>query len=166
MMRTVKVIIIVLVLALLAVMLFCGVRNNRTATPAVSIQIIGVTNYNTVVQFRVSNPRGLSTFLEELRVEERDNSTPLFLMKIGGASFSTNQNTIHSTRLGQPLSADKAYRVLATFSYRGVFEQNALFWLNQHVPVLCIFIRRAKKEIATSEWFKVRPEASGTNMGH
>jgi hypothetical protein len=165
-MRTAKVIIILLLLTLLGVMLFFGVRYNSTAKSPLSIQLAGVTNYNSgdrVVQFRISNPRRFFTFLQKVRVED-DSTSPVIELTCDVASYSTNQNII-SINLSAPLSAYKTYRVVANYRYRTAFEQKVFSGV-ERVPILARFVPPSRKVVATSETFVVKPELSGTNMDH
>jgi hypothetical protein len=184
-MRTARVIIILLVLALLAVILFWGVRYNSTAKPPINIQITPEAT-NTEVRFNVVfargfrfggmsvstsgrnelfNSGGLFADLEEPQLQETNDSIiPIKGIEI--ASNSKTQNMLYILRFNQPLKSDKAYRVVVSYYYQGSFEREVCSWVEQHVRVLGRLLPAPRKRLATSEWFMVKPEASGTNMEH
>jgi hypothetical protein len=162
--------------------IFSSVHYKRTASnPSVRIQIREASTNG--VQFKVSPSSQLFNGVVRnfrLRETNREIATPTTRVIIapptGGGGVilpfdisgvilhydSKSRNLFDMMSFTQPLRANKAYQVVAAYSYRGDFENKVCSWAEQ-VPVIKRFIPPARTGVATSEWFVVKPEMSGTN---
>jgi len=160
-MRTRRLLLILSGLALPAVILLL-ILPHKSLNPPISIQIVEVATNNTDVRFRVLNPKGLFVVSEEFQLQETNGSI-IQVQVTGFGVVSTLKTQFTNTfRFSQPMSVGKTYRVVASYLYRGAFEQKVCWWA-ERIPVLNLFGPPFRNVVATSEWFVVKSEVSGTN---
>ena len=171
-MRTGRLLLILSGLALLGGMIFCSVRYYWIASaPPVSIRITEVATNE--VRYHVSK-RGY-TFYLELHLEETNLTRTLF-WKANKFVYSgvevehppiaiyheVGEGGSYAIGMGEPLRADKAYRVVGSYFHQGAVERKIYLWASSH-PVIYRLLPAPKTRPVTSEWFVVKPEASQTN---
>jgi hypothetical protein len=156
-MRTVRVIIILLVLGLLAVPLLLSLPH-KSLNPPVSIQAVSATT-NGMQFHRLRLSGGGSPILKSIELQETNMLTTNV--------WNEASIIVEGMDLSRVVEKGKTYRVIGLyhFSRGGVFGEKLCSWAKQ-VPVLNGFVPPAKRGLATSEWFVVKPEGSGTNMEH
>jgi hypothetical protein len=106
----------------------------------------------------------LVIFHKKLQLQET-NSPWLWEDRLNNFDYeSITKNFI--LRPSQPLKSNTAYRMVVSYSYRGAFEQKVCSWGEEHARILVCFLPAWRNGVTKSDWFVVKPEASGTNKEH